>query len=73
MLPKAVERVLKENEKWFALLEEYDRTGVWPLERTRVDLTLSRRTLAKLRALAAAQGTSMSRVVDALVERSERG
>ncbi|HLD78194.1 MAG TPA: hypothetical protein VJB16_04155 [archaeon] len=70
MLPKNVERVLRENKKWFEMLEEYDRTGVWPLERKRVDLTLSRRTIAKLRAKAAAEGKSVSRVVDELVERA---
>ena len=70
MLPKNVERVLRENKKWFEMLEEYDRTGVWPLERKRVDLTPSRRTIKKLRARAAAKGTSVSRVVDELVEQA---
>ncbi len=70
MLPKSVERFLKENKKWFDMLEEYDRTGIWPLERKRVDLTLSRRTIAKLRARAKAEGKSVSRVVDELTEQA---
>ena len=67
MLSKDVKEIIQTQATWLAVFEEYDRTGVWPLERRRIDLTLSNRTIERLRERARAEGKPISRIVDELV------
>ncbi len=68
MLPRDIERIVKENEKYAKMLEEYDRTGHLPIEKIRRSFTLKRMTVKKLKEMAKATGKSMSGLLDNLVE-----
>lgn len=68
MLPRDIERILKKNEKYARVLEEYDRTGKFPLEKLRRNFTLKRMTMDKLKRLSRESGKSMSSIIDSMVE-----
>ncbi|MFH1978717.1 MAG: hypothetical protein ABIJ92_05310 [Candidatus Aenigmatarchaeota archaeon] len=61
---------MKENEKYAKILEEYDRTGKFPLEKIRRSFTLKRMTINKLKSLSKKTGRSMSDIIDSLIESS---
>ena len=67
MLPRRIERIMKENEKYARMLEEYDRTGHLPTEKVRRSFTLRRMTVQRLRELSKKTGKSMSDIIDELV------
>lgn len=67
MLPRDIERIMKKNEKYAKMLEEYDKTGHLPIEKIRRSYTLKRMTVDKLKSLAKAKGMSMSDLIDELV------
>lgn len=66
-----LQSLLHEYADALAALEEYDRSRQLPSDRLRVDLTLSRKALRKLRQTSAASGKSMSRIVETAIERAE--
>ncbi len=68
---KEIERIMKEDEKWLNMLEEYDRTGKLPLERVRRSFTLKRTNYEKLRHIAKERKEKMSRILDRLIEEME--
>ena len=68
MLPQDIRRIMKENEKYLRVLEEYDRTGKFPLEKLRRNFTLKRMTMDKLKRLSRESGKSMSSIIDSMVE-----
>ena len=68
MLPREIERIMKENEKYTRMLEEYDRTGKLPLEKVRRSFTLKRMTTDKLKRVSRKTGRSMSDIIDSVVE-----
>jgi len=49
MLPREIRRIMKENEKYAKMLEEYDRTGHLPLEKIRRSFTIKRMSYNKLK------------------------
>ncbi|MBI4181902.1 MAG: hypothetical protein HY520_02965 [Candidatus Aenigmarchaeota archaeon] len=67
---KDIKRLMKENEKYTNMLEEYDRTGHLPLEKLRRSFTLQRGAYQKLKAASQREGRPMSRLLDELIERS---
>lgn len=67
-LPKNIKRIMKENEKYTNMLEEYDRTGKFPLEKIRRSFTLRRMTINKLKGTSEKTGRSMSDIIDNLVD-----
>lgn len=68
---KEIERIMKENEKYAKMLEEYDRTGKLPTEKIRRSFTLKRMTMEKLKSISKRTGKSMSDILDDLVENSK--
>ena len=68
MLPREIKRIMKENEKYARMLEEYDRAGKLPLEKIRRSFTLKRMTVDKLKRVSSKRGRSMSDMIDALVD-----
>ena len=68
MLSKEIREVLEKHKASLAHFEEYDRTGVWPLEKRRVDVTLTQETVRKIDGLAKKHGVSRSRMIEKLVE-----
>lgn len=68
ILPADILRIMKENEKYLNMLEEYDRTGVFPLEKVRRSFTLKRMTMDKLKRASKKTGKSMSDIIDNIVD-----
>ena len=65
---REIERIMKENEKYLRILEDYDRTGVFGLDKVRRSFTLKNMTMNKLKAISKSTGKSMSDIIDDLVE-----
>ncbi len=61
---KTIKRILKENKEAFEMLEDYDRTRELPFHRKRIDLTLSVRTINKLKELKEKTGKPISRIIE---------
>lgn len=68
MLSKEIRKVLEENKKYTDMFEEYDRTGVFPLEKTRRSFTLKQRTVQRLKELSMKSGKNMSEYIDFLID-----
>ena len=68
MLSRDIRRIMKENDKYAKILEEYDRTGKFPLEKIRRSFTLKRMTVDKLKGISEKTGRNMSDIIDKLVE-----
>ena len=51
----------------YKMFEEFDKTGVFPFTRKRIDLTLSVETINKPRVLSNKQKKPISRIIDGLV------
>ena len=69
MLSRDIERIMKENERYTKMLEEYDRTGKLAIEKIRRSFTLKRETIEGLKKISLKKGTSMSGLIEELVER----
>lgn len=68
MLSQDIKRIMKENEKYAKMLEEYDRTGEFPLEKIRRSFTLKRMTVNRLKDMSKRSGKSMSDIIDDIIE-----
>ena len=68
MLSQEIRRIMKENGKYAKMLEEYDRTGEFPLEKVRRSFTLKRMTVNRLKEASRKTGNSMSGIIDELVD-----
>lgn len=65
---KDVERTLKENGRWLALVEYYDRTGRLPARKITRSFTLKQANFDRLKQEAARRGISMSALLDGMIE-----
>ena len=61
---RMISRILKENKKTFAMLENYDKTRELPFQRKRIDVTLSVETINKLKAIKEKTGKPISRIIE---------
>ena len=68
MLPRDIRRVMKDNKKYTDMLEYYDRTGRFPLEKIRRSFTLKEMNVAGLKQMSKKTGRSMSGILDELIE-----
>ena len=68
MLSQELRRIVKENEKYANMLEEYDRTGEFPLDKVRRSFTLRKMTMNKLKKVSEKTGKSMSGLIDKAVD-----
>ena len=68
MLPQDIERIMKKNEKYARMLEEYDRTGHLPIEKVRRSFTLKEMNVTKLKRLSKEKRKSMSDMIDKFIE-----
>ena len=64
-----IERIRKKHKDVFEILEEYDQTRELPIGRERIDITLSRRTIAKLKKIREKTGAPISRIIEKAVEK----
>lgn len=71
MLPKRFEKILNENEKYMKMLEYYDRTGRFPLDKIRRSFTLKEMNITKLKQMSKKTGKSMSDILDGFIEKAD--
>ena len=64
MQSKKIKHILKKYKRIFEALENYDKTRELPFQRKRLDLTLSVRTLNRLRELKQKTGKSISKLIE---------
>lgn len=65
---KRIKKVLKEYKKEFDILVEYDETREWPIGRQRIDITLDKRTIKKLREMRDKTGKPISQIIEEAVK-----
>lgn len=61
---KEIRKTIEENKEIFKTLENYDKTREMPFQRKRIDLTLSVRTINKLKQLKKQTGKPISRIIE---------
>jgi hypothetical protein len=64
METKKIKHILKKYKELFDILEKYDRTRELPSHRKRIDITLSNRTINRLRELKEKTGKSISEIIE---------
>ena len=64
MQSNRMQKIMHKYRYIFETLENYDKTRELPFQRKRIDLTLSVKTLNKLKALKEKTGKSMSQLIE---------
>ena len=59
-----IKKIMKENMEVFEALEEYDKTHELPIGRARIDITLSKRLINKLKEEKKKSGKPISRIIE---------
>jgi hypothetical protein len=59
-----IKKILKENKEVFEALENYDKTRELPSQRKRIDITLSVKTIKKLRRIKEKTGKPISQIIE---------
>ena len=67
---KTIKKMMKENKEVFEALEKYDKTREWPIGRTRIDVTLDKRVIEKLKLLRKKTGKPISHIIEEAVVRA---
>ena len=65
-----IKKIMKENEKYLNMLEEFDRTGHLPTEKIKRSFTLKLGSFRKLKKASGEKGKSMSSLLEELIEKS---
>lgn len=58
------DKILKKYKELFLALENYDKTRELPFQRKRIDITLSVRTINKLKELSKKSGKPISHIIE---------
>lgn len=61
---KEIRKTIEKHREIFETLENYDKTRELPFQRKRIDLTLSVRTINKLKQLKEETGKPISRIIE---------
>lgn len=61
---KTIERIKKKYKDSFEILENYDKTREWPIGRARIDITLNKRLIKRLREQSERTGKPVSRIIE---------
>ena len=59
-----MQKIMHKYKHLFEALENYDKTRALPFQRKRIDLTLSVKTINKLRSLKEKTGKSISQLIE---------
>jgi hypothetical protein len=57
-------KIMKEGEYVFRMLEDYDKTREWPLGKKRIDITLDKKIIKKLKKMKEKTGKPVSRIIE---------
>ena len=63
-----IAEIMQKYKDLFKILENYDKTREWPIGRQRIDITLSKKAIKKLKELKQKTGKSISRIIEDAVE-----
>jgi len=66
---RTISHIKMKYKDVFDTLEQYDKTREWPLGRVRLDVTLHKRTVKKLRELKEKTKKPISHLIEEAVER----
>ena len=58
---------MHKYKEMFEILAQYDKTREWPLGRARIDVTLSKKTIQKLKKLKEKTGKPVSHIIEEAV------
>lgn len=61
---KKIKEIIRKNKEIFETLEAYDQTRQLPFQRKRIDITLSVRTINKLKMLSNQTNKTISRLIE---------
>ncbi len=64
-----VNYILHKYKEMFDTLEQYDKTREWPIGKERIDITLSRKTILKLRRIKEKTGKNISNIIEKALEK----
>ena len=64
MQSNKIQKILKEYKDVFDTLENYDKTRELPFQRKRIDITLSVKTINKLKEISLKTGKPISRIIE---------
>ena len=57
-------KIIKEGKHVFEMLEKYDKTREWPIGRERIDITLDKKIIKKLKNIRDKTGKPISRIIE---------
>jgi len=69
MKAQKIKYLVKKYRELFESLENYDKTREFPSQRKRIDVTLSVRTINKLKELKEKTGKSISQIIENRIEK----
>ena len=61
-------KIMKEGKYVFEMLDKYDKTREWPIGKERIDITLDKKIIKKLKMLKERTGKPVSRIIQEAVE-----
>ncbi len=64
-----IQQILRKHKDVFDTLEEYDRTREWPIGRKRIDITLTKRIIKKLKQEKERTGKPVSRIIEEALQK----
>lgn len=66
---KTINRIKKEYKDVFDILIKYDETREWPIGRARIDITLDKKIIKKLKEMKDKTGKPISRIIEEAVSK----
>ena len=66
---KVIKKILKDYKREFDILLRYDETREWPLGRQRIDITLDKRIIKKLKEMREKTGKPISQIIESAIEK----
>ena len=63
-----IKHILHKYKEMFEILAQYDKTREWPIGRARIDVTLSRKMIQKLKKIREKTGKPVSHIIEELIE-----
>ena len=67
---KTIDKIKNKYKELFDALEQYDRTREWPIGRERIDVTLDKRMVLKLRDLRKRTGKPISHMIEEALQKN---
>ncbi len=64
---KTIKKIMKEYKDIFDILLRYDKTREWPIGRARIDITLDKRLIKRLKDASTRTGKPVSRIIEEAV------